>query len=81
MRSQGGQVAVEFVLGTVVVLGITLGTAAYFKRTGIVADFIAGPWKILAGMIESGVWRDQTSARTLHPGHLNRHVSIKGEQL
>ena len=41
--------------------------------------FVTGPWKTVAGMIESGTWKEKTVARMDHPNHFDRMYSGEGE--
>ena len=41
--------------------------------------FVTGPWKTVAGMIESGTWKKIEDARMDHPNHFKRMYSGEGE--
>jgi hypothetical protein len=78
-KSQKGQVSVEFILFAVIITFATTYVAKTIRSQQYVAQLVSGPWDMLAGMIESGVWKPQKEAKALHPGHINRHASLKGQ--
>ncbi|MDC0980321.1 hypothetical protein OAQ84_01155 [Bdellovibrionales bacterium] len=77
---QDGQMILEAILILVILLGITLFISSRFKSDEIFASIISKPWQSISGMIENGYWEPPAAARGRHPGHLDRHVSLKGEK-
>lgn len=80
IKNQRGQVAIEYILITVVLAGILLSVRSALISNNVVANFVQKPWELVAGMIESGVWGDPQKVRGQHPGLLKRHNSFYGDQ-
>lgn len=79
MRSQSGQVTVELVLISVVLLGLALFVQKQlFKDGEFLANLVEKPWMSIAGLIENGSLGTPDRTRILHPGHGARHLSVKG---
>lgn len=78
IKNQSGQVAVEYILLTVVLVGIFLSARAILIESNSVGNFVQKPWGLVAGMIESGVWKEPAKARQDHPAFLRRHLSFEG---
>lgn len=79
LKNQKGQVAVEYILLTVVLVGGFLAARNAMVSNNTLGNFIQKPWQVVAGMIETGVWGDVKKVRTQHPGSLQRHNSFKGD--
>jgi hypothetical protein len=79
LRSQAGQVSVEYILITVVLVGLALTVKKFVISEGMLSNFVQKPWDMVAGMIETGVWGEPNKVRALHPGHIARHNSLAGE--
>ncbi len=79
LKNSTGQVAVEYILLTVVIGAMTLAAQKYFSSTNMIGDYVQKPWELVAGMIETGVWGDARQTRAKHPGKLERHLSLQGE--
>lgn len=80
IRSQGGQLIVEAVLIIVMMMGITMLTANYFKNSEVLKQLITGPWAHLSGMLQNGVWAPPGAGALSHPNGHERHVVITGEE-
>ena len=80
MINQRGQVTVEYILIMVVLVGITLAVRTGLNQSGLMPDLVKKPWKLVAGMLESGVWAEPAAARNAHPGRFSRHLSFQGDQ-
>lgn len=76
--NQRGQIAIEYILLSVVIVGAFLGARSVLISNNTVANFVQRPWALVAGMIETGVWGDPKQVRSKHPGSLSRHNSFKG---
>lgn len=50
------------------------------RNQDVVSQLVDGPWEIMAGMIENGVWGTPAKTRAVHPNYLGRHISLKGEK-
>ena len=80
VSSKKGQMTVEMVL-----LLVALMSTVYLARDVLVDDaemvdqFIFGPWKTIAGMIESGVWKEKTQAIPEHPNQMGRLYTEEGD--
>lgn len=78
LRNQAGQMILEMILILTILLSLTLVTARYFKDNEIVAQLISGPWLMLSGMIQNGVWMPAGQADSFHPNFAARGASLKG---
>ncbi len=79
LRSQSGQMITEAILILVLLFGVTLLTARYFKDKEVFRTLISGPWVALAGMLQNGVWAPPNVGAAIHPNAHNRHIAIVGE--
>ncbi len=79
LKDQGGQIAIEYILLSVIFAGIALGAKNLLVANNTLGSFVQKPWELVAGMIESGVWEEPKKARASHPGLLNRHRTLLGE--
>jgi hypothetical protein len=77
--NQGGQMITEAVLILVLLMGITLMVANYFKSEEVLRQMITGPWQNLAGMLQNGVWAPPQTGALVHPNAHGRHIVIEGE--
>ena len=80
IKNQRGQVAIEYILLSIVMVGIFLGARNILLSNNTLANFVQKPWELVAGMIETGVWGDPKKVRGQHPGLIRRHISFKGEK-
>lgn len=81
LQSQKGQLIVEAVLLMVVMLGVTIATAKYFKSEELLKKLVAGPWQSLAGMLQNGVWGTPEATNSVHPSAHGRHLALEGERV
>jgi len=79
IRSQRGQMMIEGVLIMVVLMGMTLLVARYFKDQELLKKLISGPWVSLAGLLQNGVWLPKDRGTLSHPNGHTRHITIQGE--
>lgn len=79
IKNEKGQIAVEYILLLVVMLGIFVAAKNVLSSSNAIANFVQKPWQLVAGMIEVGVWGDPRTVRSLHPGQIGRHNSFKGD--
>lgn len=79
IKNQSGQVAVEYILLSVIFVGIFLGARNILVSSNTLGNFVQKPWALVAGMIETGVWGDPKKVRADHPGMVRRHTSFKGD--
>ncbi len=79
IHNQKGQVAVEYILLTVIMTGLAMAAHNYISSTNMLGGYVQKPWQLVSSMIETGVWSDSRVARTQHPGKLYRHLSLEGE--
>lgn len=80
-KNQRGQMAIEMVLMTAVMVAATLFIASEFKKNEFVANLVSGPWQTLSGMIQNGVWGTPQDTMAKHPNHSGRVNTVKGEDL
>ena len=78
LRSQSGQMIIESILIMAILLGVTTMTTRYLRDNETIAQLITGPWDMLAGMIQNGVWAPQDKAKVLHPNFQGRGASLQG---
>ena len=79
IKNQRGQIAVEYILLSVIVLGVFLAVRNQLTSDNTMGNFVQKPWAMVAGMVETGVWGDPQRVRAQHPGSLKRHNSYKGD--
>lgn len=79
IKNQNGQVAIEYILISIVLVGIFLSARNILLSNNTLGSFVQKPWELVAGMIETGVWGDPKTVRHQHPGVLARHNSFKGD--
>lgn len=77
--NEKGQLIVEAVLIIVMLMGLTMLAANYFKNNELLKQMISGPWQNLAGMLQNGVWASRSSGAVIHPNSFGRNVVITGE--
>ncbi len=76
--NQKGQVSVEYVLIAVLLLGVFMFVQKnLFTSKDFLASYIEEPWQVVSGVIENGVPGTPDQGRKKHPGHLERHISMK----
>lgn len=77
--NSAGQVTVEFILIFALLLSVFLAVKSQlFDQNQYLAKFVQGPWSVVSGMIENGVWAPANKAKLQHPGHLRRHLQLTG---
>lgn len=69
----------EAVLLMIIVTIVAIKISSLAKSEGLMRNVVEGPWAPIRGMIEDGVWVKYTSSKSLHPNHLIRHQSKKGD--
>ena len=79
IQNQSGQLIVEAVLILVVLMGVSMAVANYFKENEVLKTMISGPWANLSGMLQNGVWATPAAGGAIHPNAGGRHVAIIGE--
>lgn len=79
-RNQSGQIAVEFILISIIIISAGLAIGRALRQTEFMGSLVGGPWALLTGMIENGVWEKPQVAKTMHPNYLKRQVSFKGDE-
>lgn len=77
LKANSGQVAIEFVLITVVMVSFAVFIFGEVRKRNVFPQMVDGPSELLRGMVESGSWRPAKQARDNHPSMLNRKVSAK----
>ncbi len=80
IKNTSGQIAVEFILISIVIVSMALAISRGLRQSEYFSKMTAGPWSLLTGMIESGVWEKPQIAKTMHPNYLKRHVTFKGDK-
>jgi hypothetical protein len=78
LRGENGQMTIEMVLLAVVLASVMMTFQNYAVKNGFAATFIEGPWSVVRGMAENGVWMHYKDASAYHPSHIMRHGSDQG---
>lgn len=80
MSNQKGQMTVELVLLSFVFTGLAILVSDKLQANQFIAGLIQSPWtNQISGMIENGVWGSASKTRQFHPGMIERHNSLRGE--
>ena len=77
--NRSGQMIVEMVLILSFFIVAVTFLSKQFETIEPFDAFVTGPWKTVAGMIESGTWKKIRKARRDHPNHFKRMYSGEGE--
>ena len=77
--NQSGQMVTEMVLLLTVLVTSTILVANAFKSDETFKKLVSGPWQVLSGMIQNGVWATPANSMHLHPNSYGRHVTVKGD--
>lgn len=78
-RNESGQATMEAVLLMIIFTMVAVKISSLAKDQGFLPKVVEGPWAPVRGMIEDGVWMKYTDSKALHPNHLKRHQSRKGD--
>ncbi len=80
VKSQFGQMTLEMILLTVVLLAVAIASTKALRDNQIIASLIGQPWAVVQGMIEDGVWVKQgTNSKANNPGMFKRRATNQGE--
>lgn len=79
IKNQSGQATMEAVLILVVAVSLSLKISSFASENGFIRKVVEGPWAMVRGMIENGVWVNYVDSKTMHPNQLNRHQSRQGD--
>lgn len=79
--NQNGQMIVEYILLTVITVGISIIVSNSFKENELLGKLISSPWKNLAGMIQNGSWGDPKTTMINHPNHHNNSATLMGDRV
>ncbi len=74
-----GQMMTEAVLIMVVLMGMTVLVAKFFKDQEVLKQLVSGPWVSLSGVLQNGVWTAADRGTISHPSGHTRHITIQGE--
>lgn len=80
LHNESGQMILEYILLTVVAIGLSVLISSSLKKNEILGKLIASPWISLAGMIQNGSWGDPKSTIMNHPNHHANSASLVGEK-
>lgn len=78
--NQRGQGSVEVILMAAALFLFASLIFKTLKNQGFVSQLVDGPWPIMAGMIENGVWGSPARTKPVHPNYLSRHISLQGKE-
>ena len=80
LGNQNGQMILEYILLTVVAIGISVMISSSLKENELLGSLISSPWTSLSGMIQNGSWGDPKSTIPNHPNHHTNSASLVGEK-
>lgn len=80
LKNRRGQVAVEYILLMVILMVLVRLVVNQVQQQEVLASFAAGPWAVIAGVIENGVPGTPAKTKEQHPGLVYRHITMKGER-
>ncbi len=77
-KNERGQMILEYILLTVVAIGLSVLVSSSLKKNEILGKLISSPWTNLAGMIQNGSWGSPKSTIPNHPNHHSNSASLVG---
>ncbi len=78
-KSQTGQITIEAVLVLTLFASAIVFITREMRQAEWARSIAVGPWAMIAGMSESGVWAPRDKAIKYHPSvDTNRRLSIEG---
>jgi hypothetical protein len=80
LKNEKGQFLIEAVLLMVFSVSLLLFGLKQMQDGKVMENLISGPWKKVAGMIESGVWETADKAAAKHPNQRSRLLSVDPQQ-
>lgn len=84
LKSQNGQVIIEYVLMMVVMLGVSMLLQKYIGKGNFIQNFTVKPWARLDGMVQCGTWSEcgiDVKKGGLHPNSRERVLSLDSANL
>lgn len=79
-KNNKGQMAVEMVLILSMLFIFVTIVSTQFRSQELVKNIVSGPWKVLSGMLQNGVWATPEDSMIQHPNAYNRHLTYEGEK-
>ncbi len=79
LKNARGQAILESILLVMIAVAVMLVATRSLKNMGYAKSLIQNPWQVLAGMVESGVWKPAAEARAYHPNVKGRNLSFEGD--
>ncbi len=79
MKRNSGQITVEAVLVLVILFSTAYAATKVLSDGAYLSRLVEKPWQHLAGMMQNGVWAPPEKGMDLHPNHLSRHGSPRGD--
>ena len=76
--NQGGQLTVEAVLILTIMASVLYSGSRALRSSNVLASMVESPWVYVSGMIENGLWIPPERGRDMHPNHIYRHGSPRG---
>lgn len=77
LQNRKGQFVVEGILIMFVTLSLLFAGLRLLRDGNIITNLIDSPWERIAGMIESGAWKEPSVAAANHPNKQGRALSLK----
>ncbi len=78
LKNQRGQMVVEGILLMMVLVAVVMALRTTIKSSAMFQTLTQAPWRVLSGMITSGVWKSPQDAIAYHPNQEQRHSSMVG---
>lgn len=79
LKTQSGQMVVEYILVTTIVVGISFAVAEFFRSNELLARMVATPFTQLAGMIQNGQWGSPVDTMSQHPNQWRMRAAQAGD--
>lgn len=81
LKNESGQMIIEYVLLSALVIGSTVFIADYMKQNEFFGNLVSSPWKKLSGMIQNGQWGSPEDTMSNHPNNHALSTSYRGEDV
>ena len=79
LKDQSGQLFLEAILLMVALFAVFMIVANYVLSEEFAGSMVKGPFTVVQGVIENGVYKSADETRRFHPSHQRRQLSFKGD--
>lgn len=80
-KNESGQMTLEMVLVAIMFISGALFVGNYMNQAKFMQAFTQGPWELLQGMTQSGVWAPPVRARENHPNMFKRVGTVDADKV